>query len=119
MNSTPRADAAKPLRLDLHGAYIPKTQWRGSNLTRANLAGADCTGADLSEAILRQANLIGTNFVRANLRGADLQDARMAGACLRGADLTDARNFTHEQLREAIVDETTILPAQLILSPAK
>jgi hypothetical protein len=35
---------------------------------------------------------------------------------LKGADLTDAQNLTLSQLAEAIVDETTTLPAHFSIS---
>lgn len=79
--------------LDLHGAFIRRTDLSGANLTRANLSGADCTGA--------------------SFRGADFRGANLKGTILRGADLTGAKNLTWEQLAEAVIDETTVLPSYL------
>jgi uncharacterized protein YjbI with pentapeptide repeats len=79
--------------LDLSGAHVRRTNLSNANLTRANLSHADLTGA--------------------NLRGANLSDAILTGTILRGADLRDVRNLTKQQLADAVVDDTTILPSQL------
>ncbi len=76
--------------LDLHGAYLPRTDLSFANLEGAKLHGADFTGADW--------------------RGVNLKDARLEGTILRGADLTGAKNVTVEQLRSAVIDKTTKLP---------
>jgi len=78
----------EPFILDLHGAYIRRTDLSGANLTNANFRDADCTGV--------------------NFRGTNLK-----GTILRGADLTDAKNLTWAQLAEAVIDETTVLPSYL------
>lgn len=59
--------------------------------------------------------MIRTNLTRANLsgaslRGANLDGALLKGADLRGADFTGAKNLTIDQLADALIDETTILP---------
>lgn len=76
--------------LDIAGAFVRRTDLSGASLQNANLAGADA----------RNARFVGTDF----------KDANLKGTVLFGADLTDARNLTVEQLSEAIVDETTLLP---------
>lgn len=88
------AVAAEHYVLDLHGAFIRRADLSGANLERASFSGADCTGA--------------------LLRGANLKHTILRGTILRGADLTDARNLTWQQLDEAIIDGTTILPDDLI-----
>jgi uncharacterized protein YjbI with pentapeptide repeats len=84
---------AEPFVLDLHGAFIRRTDLTGANLANANFSGADCTGAIF--------------------RGANFRGAILKGTILRGADLTDARNLTWEQVAEAVIDETTVLPDYL------
>jgi uncharacterized protein YjbI with pentapeptide repeats len=84
-------------RLDLHGAFLRRTDFSDFNLEGANLS-----RADFSEASFR-----GTNFKNANL----------TGTILRGADLTDATNLTRAQLAAAIIDDRTRLPA-LMNDPA-
>lgn len=79
--------------LDLSGAKVRRTNLSHADLTRANLSHADLTGADL--------------------RGANLAGAILMGTILRGADLSDVKNLTKQQLAVAVVDDTTILPADL------
>jgi uncharacterized protein YjbI with pentapeptide repeats len=79
--------------LDVHGAFIRRTDWSGANLEGANLSRADCT-----DALFRDVNF---------------QNARLTGAILRGADLTGAKNLTVRQLASAIVDERTRLPSYI------
>ncbi|MFO1047200.1 MAG: pentapeptide repeat-containing protein [Geminicoccaceae bacterium] len=95
MRSTARIKP-EPFVLDLHGAFIRRTDLSGANLTNANLSNADCTGV--------------------NFRGANLRGTILKGTILRGADLTNAKNLTVEQLAEAVIDDETVLPSYL---PAK
>jgi len=77
-------------RLDVHGAYLRRTNFSHANLKDANLSGAD--------------------FTEASFRGSDFTNANLSGTILRGADLTDVTNLTREQLATAIVDDQTKLP---------
>lgn len=79
-----------PYRVDLHGAFIRRTDLSGASLVGANFAGADAKGA--------------------SFRGADFKDAILDGAVLKGADLRDVKNLTVEQLSRAVIDDTTTLP---------
>ena len=93
---TKTASAADtPFKLDLHGAFLRRTDLSRANLTRANLARAD--------------------FTNAIFREADFKDAILDGTVLKGADLTGTKNLTLSQLRMAILDETTTLPEGLSL----
>lgn len=76
--------------LDIHGAFVPGTNWDSTVLLKANLSGTDAT--------------------RATFRGADFLNANLDGTILSGADLTGARNLTEEQLSRAVIDEATRLP---------
>ena len=104
------SDRRKPLRFNLAGAYIPGTRLNRTNMTRANLAGANCTKVDFSDAIMREANLTGTILANANLQRVDFENAILKQADLRGADLTGAINLTARQIDTAILDEGTKLP---------
>jgi uncharacterized protein YjbI with pentapeptide repeats len=86
-------------KLDVHGAFLRRT--------------------DLSFASLRGANLTRADFTGALLRGADLEGAVMQGTILRGADLTDAKNLTLEQLSQAILDDKTLLPSYILSAKSK
>ncbi len=83
----------RPLRIDLSRTFIRRTDLSDANLEGANLSYADCQNAIFRRVNFKDANLEGTN--------------------LKGADLSDARNLTREQLDKAIIDETTTLPAYL------
>jgi uncharacterized protein YjbI with pentapeptide repeats len=87
-------------RLDVHGAFL-----RSTDLSNANLEGANLSGAD---------------FTNASLRGSNLRNADLHGTIFRGADLTDTMNLTDEQIKAALIDERSRLPASLAAaSPAK
>ena len=77
-------DVTRASTLDLHGAFVRRT--------------------DLSGASLRGANMIKVDAANAIFRGADFEGALLAGAILKGADLTGAKNLTLEQLSSAIID---------------
>ena len=51
-------------RLDLHGAFIRRTNLRNTSLVRASFVHADCTGADFSSADLTDANFEGAKSYR-------------------------------------------------------
>jgi len=78
---------------DLSGANLSCGTFVGiidpfcTDLSIANLSGADLTGVDLSNANLVFADLTGAFLTVANLNGADLNRADLTGATLKGADL--------------------------------
>jgi uncharacterized protein YjbI with pentapeptide repeats len=86
-------DVTHPSTLDLHGAFVRRTDLSGASLQGANMTKVDATNA--------------------SFRGADFEGARLKGAILRGADLTGAKNLTLEQLSSAIIDDQTALPAYI------
>jgi uncharacterized protein YjbI with pentapeptide repeats len=90
MNAPFKTNPGDDFRVDLHGAFMRRTDLSGASLVGANLSGADASGA--------------------NFRGVDFKDANLTGTILRGADLRDAKNLTAEQLGAAIIDQETILP---------
>ena len=90
LKSEPRTVAP---RLDINGAFI-----RRSDLSGASLRGANMSDADATNAIFRDVDFAG---------------ALLRGTILRGADLTGSKNLTFEQLTEAFIDETTILPSYI------
>jgi uncharacterized protein YjbI with pentapeptide repeats len=91
-----KAASGKDFRVDLHGAFLRRT--------------------DLSSASLKHANLTEADFTNAIFRGADFEGATLDGTILRGADLTGAKNLTLAQLRRAVVDATTKLPDNFSIS---
>jgi uncharacterized protein YjbI with pentapeptide repeats len=86
-------DITQASTLDLHGAFVRRTDLSGASLRGANMAKADATNAVF--------------------RGADFEGALLDGAILRGADLTGAKNLTLQQLSSAIIDDQTTLPTYI------
>ncbi|MCB1371867.1 MAG: pentapeptide repeat-containing protein [Rhodovulum sp.] len=78
----------QPLRLER--AFIRRTVLDGADLTEANLTRADMTGA--------------------SARGANFKNTILNKTIMRGVDLTGALNITVDQLADALIDDTTILP---------
>jgi uncharacterized protein YjbI with pentapeptide repeats len=81
-------DVTQASTLDLHGAFVRRT-----DLSGASLRGANMTKVDATKAVF--------------------QGALLDGAILRGADLTGAKNLTLEQLSSAIIDDQTALPTYI------
>lgn len=78
------------VRADLEGADLTRANLRAVNLSNADLGGADIQAANLSNTRLQGANLRGANLFDSNLFEADLELADLTGANLLGADLTRA-----------------------------
>lgn len=93
MNSRIAIDPQDGQPLRLQRAFIRRTVLDGADLTEANLSRADMTGA--------------------SAKGANFKSAVLNKTIMRGVDLTDALNLTVEQLAEALVDESTILPGYI------
>lgn len=72
---------------NLCGANLEKTNLYQANLCSADLRGANLHGAILSAANLKGANLFGANLKEAILSAANLEDANLSSADLRGANL--------------------------------
>jgi uncharacterized protein YjbI with pentapeptide repeats len=86
-------DVTQSSTLDLHGAFVRRTDLSGASLRDANMSKVDATNAVF--------------------RGADFKGALLDGAILKGADLTEAKNLTLEQLSSAIIDDQTALPTYI------
>jgi len=83
---------------DLRVSRLTKADMRNSRLDKANMLGTDLSGANLEGATMRGVNLSGANLTRANLRG---------------VNLASTQGLIHEQIRRAITDSKTRLPASL------
>ena len=79
--------------VDLHGAFIRRTDFSCAILRGASLSGADCSGA--------------------LFRNVAFKGARLDGTIFRGADLTGATNLDAGQLATALIDEHTLLPTHI------
>jgi uncharacterized protein YjbI with pentapeptide repeats len=91
-----------------------------SGFISVDFSGLDFSGNDLTGAVLESANLANTDFSNAvltdtTLRGSDVTGANFQGADLRGANLGDVTGLTADQLTNARVDYSTILPVGVVL----
>ncbi|GIJ19468.1 pentapeptide repeat-containing protein [Micromonospora lutea] len=113
------------------GLELPNTYLRGARIDGISLNGADLRGADLREvrmssarlrstqlelAKLDNANLAHSLLHGADLKGASLRNATLFGtsfwrADLSGADLRGVTDLSSSQLRCAVTDAETKLPA--------
>ena len=134
-----RLDRAQLLGANLEGARLTRAYLNASLLSMANLKNAYLVGAHLEKATfefanmdgaklwdahlegagLAKANLTNAELTGAQLSGADLREANMSGTNLSGANLKGALNLTVDQLKLAIVNATTRLPAALAQELAK
>ncbi|MGW6410930.1 pentapeptide repeat-containing protein [Streptomyces vinaceus] len=112
---------------DLSVCQLDFTNLSSAKMTGVNLTGAQAEGAIFSDAILVRAKISGTftgcDFRRADLTNADLallnapksdfQGARLRGANLAAADLSSALGLTADQVLEARISGSTLLPDYL------
>jgi uncharacterized protein YjbI with pentapeptide repeats len=96
---------------------VSASNFRGADLSRANLSQAylyeaNLSGANLEEADLTGANLSRTDLSSANLSGADLNSASLSQANLSKVNLTDA-NLAWAHLVEATLSEANLTNASL------
>ena len=93
----------------LDWAYLPSTDLRRINFSRASLHGADLSGANLGGANFERTLMMGVNLEGADLADAYLHGAYLPAARLRAADLRFAI-LEDAKLRYARYDETTLWP---------
>lgn len=96
----------------MSGASLPKTSFKGSNLTRCQL-----DSANLEEANFRAANLTEANFKFADLRFADLRDIVSTGADFSFAKMSHS-NMRYTDLSEVVfvgahMDNASLIGAYL------
>jgi uncharacterized protein YjbI with pentapeptide repeats len=89
-------------KVNLEGADVRWGDFRAADLSDANLAKADFTNADLRGCNLRGASCVGTIFVNARLEGANMEGVDLRGAVMEYAQLAGAnlgRKTTLEKLK--------------------
>jgi uncharacterized protein YjbI with pentapeptide repeats len=111
------ASASDLSRADLSGANLANAKLDGIRAERTNFAGATLNKASLVGVRANDANLAGASLVgadasriklrSANLRGANCESASFVGAELQQADLTGAR-LRHADLAEASLSRASI-----------
>lgn len=93
----------------LEGAIFIESNLSQSNFYSSNLQGANFTNANLAQAYFAKSELRDTDFRGANLQGADFTNANVRDANFCGANLKNVK-ITQNQLKEARINWTTILP---------
>jgi uncharacterized protein YjbI with pentapeptide repeats len=138
IGSIPKSDnRGNPYQIDLQnvdisgaileGANLERVVLWGSNLRKVRLAGAnlknaDLGGVDFTEASLERANLEGAKLwysaYKEPLRPCIFKGTLLAGTILKGshleaANMAEAKDVTNEQLKQAIINNSTILPTYI------
>ena len=114
-------DTIENHKAKLAGLALVQVDIEGADLSKADMHGADLREANLSGAVLREANLITAKLNFANFRGASLLNANLykadfSNAILNGANLEHAQGITCEQIRSALIDDSTRLPDYISLA---
>jgi uncharacterized protein YjbI with pentapeptide repeats len=94
-------------KVNLEGADVRWGDFRAADLSDSNLAKADFTNADMRGCNLRGACCIGTIFVNARLEGANMEGIDLRGAIMEYAQLAGAnlgRKTTLEKLKETVAE---------------
>ncbi|WP_310482165.1 pentapeptide repeat-containing protein [Chamaesiphon sp. VAR_48_metabat_403] len=104
-------------RLDLAGAVVPQSSFKGTNFTGTNLKlaifqDADLNGANFSKANLQQAALYGAKIISVNLAGANLTNGKLVYASFKGSVLRDA-NLSNADLKFAELQQVDLRGANL------
>lgn len=95
-------------RTDLRGADLREAHLEGAILIETHLEEAFLRGAYLEKAILYGAYLDGANLSKAHLQETDLRDVS-----LDRADLEDAKGLKYEQIKQALIEDSTKLPLDI------
>lgn len=103
---------------DLSKANLSKAVIFYSSFIKANLSNANFTGAKLHGSDLTDAKLTNAKFVRANLTHSDLSNAILTNADFTDTNLSDAeletaKGLSYDQIKRAVINEFTSLPAHL------
>ncbi len=93
-------------------------RWNNTRIERCNFAAARLVDADLRGSTIIGSFFRGAIFTHVNLADARLTNCDLGGVDLsttdlRGADLRHTFGLTTSQVRRAIIDEETLLPAHL------
>jgi uncharacterized protein YjbI with pentapeptide repeats len=99
-------------RADLRGASLQRADLTSINLYAANLEGAKLRGSVFYEANLQQTNLSTANLCGANLNKANLSEANLRSANLSGASLRGT-NLSNANLYKADLHQASLKVANL------
>ena len=97
---------------NLTGLFLSKNVfWPASNLTNANLSGANLTSAELFQTTLTNANLSGANLTFAFLNTSTLTNANLSGANLKNTWLSEVFDLSTATFDTATVyNQWTVFP---------
>lgn len=103
---------------DLRDGVMFRTNFRGADLSRIELAGTHLVEADLTDATLINADLARSfctrsNFLSAKLGGADLRGAKLDHVILTGADLSHTLFDTNSDLGDAEIMQADLSGAHM------
>jgi uncharacterized protein YjbI with pentapeptide repeats len=96
--------------MDLRRINLSKAHLRYSNFSESDLSHSNFQNADVFQSNFKNANLSKANFQGATLEHSRFSAANLKGADLRGAGLGRALGLSCEQIKSAVIDESTILP---------
>ena len=102
--------------MDLRGMNLENIYLRSAKLRESNLSHVNFQNATLSRTNFYNANLSKANLRGASLSGAILTGADLSEADLRGADFKHASGVTCDQIKSAVIDESTRLPDYISLT---
>ncbi|MFM1843399.1 MAG: hypothetical protein RLZZ490_2142 [Cyanobacteriota bacterium] len=96
---------------DLSGANLAHSNFRGADLSVAYLEGANLNQADFRKSSLALANLIGADLSGANLQGTTLNSANLSAANVNQTQLGDNPGLTVEQQTVLMENGAKLMPA--------
>jgi hypothetical protein len=113
-----KLDGADMTAAHLHGAYFLNADLQNAFFPRANLSDAVIDQVNADRAVFTEANMSNASLCHSSFRNAvmwavDFTGARFEDTDLRGAKLYNAKGLTIDQLKKAIIDESTLLSKDL------
>ena len=97
----------------MEGANLFRAQMQGADLRGAQMEGVDLFGAQMQGADLSYSNLTGTSEKLILLASTNLSAVINNGGALRFMDLSKATFSIETDFRNAFIDGTSIIPAEL------
>jgi uncharacterized protein YjbI with pentapeptide repeats len=114
------SNAIENYKYELADIFLGAVDLEDADLSRADLHGSDFKKANLSRANLKEANLITSRFNLVNFQEAKFLKTKVyradfSDAILIGADFSNAEGLNCEQIKSAVIDESTVLPDYISL----
>ena len=93
------------MNASLYGTDFDQANLRNSNLDNASISSAKFTRASLTSSSFSMSKIVETQF-----NGSDLKDASFIGTTLESCNFSYARNFSNEQMKQAVHMKDCTLP---------